>query len=302
MKILITGAGGFIGRNLVDKFGTREDIQVMGTTHKKVQLGIPSCVLDVLDEESIQRIFQRDRFDVVIHLAALTAHDQIVDNKYEALQLNLKGTRNILESFNKYSKGALFIYASTGKVYGNVKTYPINEEMRTSPTNTLGKSKLITERLIDFYAEEGNQYMITRVFNIYGDGQRENFVVPTIVKQLKTGRSLSLGNILDKRDYLHIDDLVNAILCCIDNHANFSKFDIVNIGSGIPVSVEDIVHCFEAELGYSIDINVEKKKMRYDEMSVEYCSNKKLMNLTGWNQSIPLQEGIHRVCIENELI
>jgi Nucleoside-diphosphate-sugar epimerases len=303
MKVLITGINGFIGRALSEKLTTFSNIEVFGLSKSENENSkITFFKTDVLNNEKVNAIFQENSFDVVCHLAALTAHSDIVDNKYKSLDINLNGTRNLLEAFNKYCVNATFIYTSTGKVYGKTNEMPITEKAIANPTNILGKSKYIAERMIDFYAVPYNKYIITRIFNVFGGSQKKNFIVPTIIDQIKTAGKLTLGNIDDKRDYLYIDDVIDALTGCILKKENFEAFNYVNIGSGIPLSVRDIIREFENVLGKSIYVEQDKGRMRFDETPVEFCDNTKLHSTVGWMPKYTLHNAIEKICAEAGLI
>ena len=166
----------------------------------------------------------------------------------------------------------------------------------TNPQNILGKSKRITEQVIDFYAIPENKYLICRIFNIYGEKQKRNFVVPTIIEQL-TQTYIQLGNIEDKRDYLYIDDLSLAIQACLKSALYFNNVDYVNIGLGEPISVFDIVKTIEKILNKKLRIQINKALFRTDETPVEFCCNKKLRDLTGWQPRYSLLEGLKKTLI-----
>ncbi len=227
MKILITGASGFIGRSIIKNWVDNPDFSIFSLSRDDefCPNGVTTLVGDVLDMASLEAVFSLHEFDIVIHLAAITAHKDIVDNKYSTLATNLQGTMNVLDCFNRYCKNAQFIYTSTGKVYGNTNEMPISEKAQVNPTNILGKSKYIAERLVDFYAIPENKYLICRIFNIFGENQKKSFVIPTILEQIKEGHDLVLGNLEDKRDYLYVDDLVSGIQSCIYHKDDFANVD-----------------------------------------------------------------------------
>lgn len=300
MKVLLTGANGFIGSNLIKKLKSAPNMEIYTISRKDQELdpAITSYCCDILDRDQIFHIFEKHSFDVVIHLAALTAHEEIINNKYLSLGTNLKGTENVVSAFNRFCRNAVFLYSSSGKVYGRTNEMPITEEAMERPTTILGKGKYITERLLDFYADiESNKYVVMRIFNIYGGDQKENFIVPTLLKQLSQGPRLELGNIYDKRDYLYIDDLVSAIEGLIINRQKLSGFEVINIGSGIPVSVEEIIEELKIILELPrIDITISQQRKRYDETEVEYCSIKKIHELTGWERRFDLRTGLIETC------
>lgn len=306
MKLLITGAGGFIGRNLIRRLKNVSDIDIYTISRKNILIEpfVTNYCCDILDKQAVYKIFENQTFDVVIHLAALTAHEDIINNKNLTLCTNLRGTENIISAFNRFCLNATFYYASSGKVYGRTDEMPITENAVERPTTILGKGKYITERIIEFYADvESNKYVVMRIFNVYGGGQKENFIVPTLLKQLSRGNRLELGNIYDKRDYLYIEDVISAILALIRNQRKLSGFEIVNIGSGIPVSVEDIIVELKKILNRTeIKIDISERRMRSDETELEYCSTKKLHELTGWEKGFDLYAGLMETCRKQGLL
>ncbi|MDE5803262.1 MAG: NAD(P)-dependent oxidoreductase [Lachnospiraceae bacterium] len=306
MKVLLTGANGFIGSNLIRKLECEPDMEIHTIARKPfgTDAAVVNHCCDILDRQGVFEIFEKQSFDVVIHLAALTAHEEIINNKNLALGINLQGTENVVSAFNQFCTNAVFFYSSSGKVYGRTNEMPITEKAIERPTTILGKGKYITERILDFYADvESNKYVVMRIFNVYGGDQKENFIVPTLLKQLSEGSSLELGNIYDKRDYLYIDDLVAAIESLIYNRQKLSSFEIVNVGSGVPVSVEDMIEELKFILKRpEVTVTISPQRMRYDETAVEYCSTKKIHELTGWERKFDLRAGLTETCRKRGMI
>lgn len=295
MKILITGAGGFIGKRLAKRLSEIPGMEIYGLSREGTNLfpGVVPVRCDILDADGVERTFQNCRFDRVIHLAAITEHKEVVDRKLKTLEINLQGTMNLLNSFNRHCTGSQFLYASTGKVYGETDEMPISERALVNPTTVLGKAKRITENIVDFYAVPANRYLICRIFNIYGEFQKRNFVVPTILDQLDSP-AIRLGNLHDKRDYLYIDDLIAAFLACIRSPFKFENVDYVNIGSGTAVSVADILKEMETLLGRKLQTETDVSRFRTDETSVEICDHGRLTERTGWEPEFTLREGMER--------
>lgn len=292
MRILITGAGGFIGKKLIGMLQKDPNTEIFALSIENIDIpGVTYYQCDILDSASVERVFSQNQFDCVVHLAAITAHSEIVGNRMKTFEINLKGTINLLNSFNKHCHGGQFIYSSTGKVYGKTNEMPISEKALVNPTNILGKTKRITEEVIEFYAQPDNKYLIFRIFNIYGEGQRSNFVVPTILAQLDK-EAIELGSLKDLRDYLYVGDLMDAFMACITLPEKFANVDHVNIGSGEPACVADILREIERVTGRMLKVKVNQEKFRKDETPVEFCDHSKLTELTGWVPKHSLAEGI----------
>lgn len=294
MRVLITGAGGFIGRRLIHALQSDHQADITALARHPLEMeGVRSCLCDVLDADAVEDAFRERAFDYVVHLAAVTAHSEIVDNRQATFEINLRGTMNLLNSFNRHCRGAQFIYASTGKVYGRTNEMPISESAAVNPTNILGKSKRITEEVIDFCAVPENRYLICRIFNIYGENQKRNFVVPTIIDQLDRD-AVQLGALKDLRDYLYVDDLISALTACMSHGDAFAPVDHVNIGSGEPACVADILREMEKLLGRKINVEVKQARLRRDETPVEFCDHGKLTALTGWEPAYTLESGLEK--------
>lgn len=302
MNILVTGASGFIGRKLLHELAKRESVKLFALSRRSFcEESIEMLQGDLLDESFVQDCFFKHNFDVVMHLAAITEHYKIVDEKAKTLELTLRGTFNLLNAFNENCKGGMFVFASTGKVYGNTNEMPISEKALVNPSNILGKIKRMGEEVIDLCSVHDNRYLICRIFNIYGEWQKRSFVVPTIIDQITSGE-LKLGNMKDKRDYLYIDDLVEALIACMDNASGFDQVDYVNIGSGVPADVGDIVKSISELTGKKLPVRVDAEKIRKDETSIEYCNNGKIQGITNWKPKYSLKEGLRKTLIEEGVL
>ena len=299
MKILITGINGFLGTHLAYELIKRK--------HAVVGIGrSPVCDVDgisgyvkgsVLDKKIIKKAFKG--INAVVHLAALTAHSDIVKDKYRTLEINFHGTKNILDIFSVTPAAKKFIYSSTIKVYGDIRYLPLDEKHPACPVNILGKSKYLTERLIDFYAAKGKECVILRISNIFGEGQKRNFLIPTILTQLKNTKKIkntkeiTLGDINAKRDYVYIKDVVNAFVLAVEKRVPDS-FEVLNVCSGIPRSAKDIVSKIIRMVDYKIKIKVNKNLLRENEMNKEYAEFKKAKNLLGWKPENDLYDWLRK--------
>jgi UDP-glucose 4-epimerase len=295
-KLLVTGSEGFIGKHLVTKLLSEGYVvygislpPTAGIKHPNYHY---TC-LDILNREKLSRYFENLMFDAVIHLAALTTHEELTKDKERTLRINLEGTLNLLEEFKK-TKSIKFIFASTGKVYGRIQALPLSEDHPTNPINILGKTKLVAEKLIDFFSyDPTQQFIVLRMFNVYGPGQRSYFLIPTILSQLQDGNDIiTLGNIHDKRDYIFIEDVVEAVITVLRKKLP-EGLSIFNVGSGEPYSALDIVRIMEETLGKEVKINIDKSRFRKDEFPEEYADIRKLLSL-GWSPRYDLKAGLEK--------
>ena len=302
MRVFITGVTGFIGKKLAEHL-VHAGIEVIGLSKHNLKSPLPYEVVvgDVLDTRIIEPIV--NTVDCVVHLAAITTHNEIVNNRSRADEVNLLGTKNVLDSFNKSKRAIIFIYASTGKVYGRIQELPITEHHPTNPLNILGESKLETEQLIHNNCTSEKSYIILRIFNVYGEGQKENFLIPTIINQFKKRqKKIILGNVKVQRDYLYIDDVLSLIIRIINTESISTGLQKYNVCSGKPVSPQQIVGEIEKILGEKVEIETDKNRFRFDEEEIEYGSYKKTKDRFKWEPQVVLNEGLKKVLLENELL
>lgn len=295
MKILVTGINGFIGRHLASSLIAKGHYVVGLGRQRECQVpGVFAYFCgDVLDKRILEDAVEDA--DAVVHLAALTAHKDIVNNKFAALETNFMSTKNALDVFLKSASCKKFIYSSSGKVYGDIKALPITEDHPTAPLNILGKSKLITEKLIDYYSDPKvpKSYIVLRIFNVYGPEQKDNFLVPTILSQARKSSVIDLGDIKAKRDYTYVDDVVDAFIMAIEKGTSCG-LSVYNICSGRPASAEEIVSIVSKIKGSSIKINANPAMIRRDERDEEYGSYRKAKKELGWEPKVGLETGLEK--------
>lgn len=222
-KILVTGATGFVGRNLVPVLEKLE--------HELILVNSKSG--DIVDN-----LFwaSQPAADVVIHLAASTYVPDSWNAPVDFMKTNFLGTLCALDYCKNHNAKLVFL---SSYLYGNPNSLPIKETATLSATNPYALSKKMAEEACAFYAEKYNvSVIILRPFNIYGPGQGDNFLIPTIIRQLFKSNMVQVKDLQPKRDYIYINDLVNAIILTLTANV---KFGIYNIGSGISYSVMDII-------------------------------------------------------------
>ena len=239
MKVLITGSEGFIGFHFI-KFFLKKKINVcgIGLNKKRSKINYKYYRLNLKNLKKKDFKFFK-KINVILHCAGITSHEEIVNNK-NFIKQSLLIAKNILNLFFKI-KANRFIFLSSGKVYGDMKSKKININSPKIPRNKLGKSKLEIENLIQkrFKEEKNKKFSIFRIFQVYGKNQKK-MLIPEILKQIsdikKDGKNeLRLGDLSVKRDFIYIDDAVKIIGDSILDKENM-KNQIKNIASGYSLS------------------------------------------------------------------
>ena len=289
---LIIGGGGFIGRRLTSHLA-QEGVRVTATTRRDESLpGAARTVrADITDTRLMEGLLADEAFDTVYYLAAVTEHHRLANAPLDCLDAYVGATVTISKAFVR-SQSRRLVYASTGKVYGPVAARPIREDDPVIPSNILGRIKVLAEAILMFASRVSpdKQIVIARIFNIYGPGQKDTFILPTILNQLRVGPTVALGNLDDGRDYVYIDDLIDA-LEILGDRAGPAALEIFNIGTGRPSSVRDMLREIEQLTSRPIQIQQRTDKMRTDEHSSECGDFSKLAEL-GWQPRHTLSAGI----------
>jgi nucleoside-diphosphate-sugar epimerase len=278
-NILVTGATGFIGKHLVIRlqrdgynvYQFPDDLDI--TKHK-------------LNFEGIDHVF---------HLAAKTFVPLSWTQTFDFYNVNVMGTLNVLEFCRQKSCSMTFM---SSYVYGNPERIPIDESHPLKPNTPYNHGKILAEELCRFYVDQFHlQITVLRPFNIYGPYQEEPFLVPILINQLldQSKQIIEVMDLKPKRDFLYIDDLIDAMMLTIEN----DKFSIYNIGGGHSVSVEEIIitllnisglkknyrsKCINREgeiMDIVADISMIEKELRWKPVvSLEYGLKKTIMNMS----------------------
>lgn len=243
-KILVTGSSGFIGKHLV--------AALINAEHEIIEANSRSG--DIAEESTWKKF---PKADVVIHLAGKTFVPASWNDPASFINCNLMGTVAALNYCKEHDSRLIFI---SSYLYGNPLVLPISETAPLNPTNPYALSKKLAEDVCRFYSDSlGINITILRPFNVYGPAQDENFLVPSIIRQVSSGKAIDVKDLEPKRDYIFIDDLVDALLKAV-SHA--SKFDIFNIGSGKSHSVQELIDVIQNIYGTELPVHsgVERRK------------------------------------------
>ena len=281
-RILVTGSSGFVGKNLVEEL-KRQDADVLTLTDHDGRR------IDIRDQQRVMRIINKIRnIDIVYHLAAITSVPFSFENPGETYEVNVLGTLNILE-LCRLCNAEKIVFASS-YAYGQPQYMPIDEEHPLQPTNPYARSKILGEELCRAYNTDfGVKCIILRPFNIYGVGQRKEFLIPSIIAQLRYGK-IELKDPEPKRDFIYISDIIDAYIKAGEFNGDF---DVFNIGYGKSYSVEEIVDRIVCLYGKNVKVGYSGERRKHEVMDT-VADIRKAKELMGWVPTVPLSEGLQR--------
>lgn len=278
LRILVTGATGFIGRRLV---------QMLRHSGHQV-LGLASADGDIADTATFAK-FRQMPLDYVFHLAGRTFVPDAWREPVEFHRVNMLGTLNVLELCR--SKGVPLTFISS-YLYGVPDSLPMPETHRIDPNNPYALSKLMAESASDFYAHYYDvPVTVIRPFNIYGIGQKAHFLIPEIIAQVKAGEPIHVKDLKPRRDYLYLDDLVDGLLRTLQNATGYRVY---NFGFGSSLSVRQIIDAIQTVAGTSLDV-VDDGQPRRNEIPDVYADISKARRELAWSPKYSFEDGIREI-------
>lgn len=282
-KILVTGYSGFIGRKLIKKLAKK--YKIVGVSN--VKNSIPYVIKIRKDIRKLSPNDLPKDISYIIHLAAISDVSYCQQNPSECFDVNVRGTQNLLEISRKI--GSKFLFVSTSHVYGKPSKLPINEKHQKNPTSIYAASKLAGEIISESYAKNyGMDVSILRFFSVYGPNSPPHVVISKIINQLQTSNKITLGNLYPKRDFVFVEDVVNAIELVIKKS---SSYEIFNVGSGKSFSIKEISNMLQKIAGRNIAVNSTPSLKRKQEIRNVIADISKIRKL-GWKPQIPLKDGL----------
>jgi GDP-4-dehydro-6-deoxy-D-mannose reductase len=276
VKVLLTGANGFLGKALCNKLEGKYDLILLDRS--KGDITNPSIFTNI------------ENVDHVFHLAARTFVPDSWNETPEFLQSNLIGTTNVLE-FCKRSKASLTFVSSY--VYGKPENLPILENARIKPNNPYALSKFLCEQVCEFYSDYHNiDICVIRPFNIFGPGQSVQFLIPKIINLIKSRQAIELFDLSPKRDYIFIDDVVDALAKTLE--LRLPGYNVFNIGSGKSLSVKEVVDCIQTISGTTLEV-ISKEKYRKEELDNVFADISNSLLKLNWMPQTEFHAGIKKI-------
>ena len=271
--ILITGSNGFLGNSLNRRLLKNNEYNVK--------------LFDINDGNIINHDFSDYGVKHIFHFAAMTFVPKSWENPYEYYNVNFIGTLNMLEYCRKHNASMTFL---STYMYGIPRYLPIDEKHPRQAHSVYNHTKLLAEDACEFYSKHFNiSVTVFRLFNVYGIGQRQDFLIPSIIHQALNSDTIEVMDTKPKRDFVYIDDVIDALCLSFGQEG----YHVYNVGSGISFSVLDVINNVCSTLGTDKKI-IDKKQTRTNEIMDIVADITKIKTELGWEPKTKFEDGIQK--------
>lgn len=306
MKILVTGADGFIGSHLTEALvRSGYDVRAFVLYNSFNSWGwLDRCAADVKGNFEVFSGDIRDPNGVraamkgceaVLHLAALIAIPYSYHSPDTYIDTNVKGTLNVVQAARDLDLKRV-IHTSTSEVYGTARFVPITEDHPLQGQSPYSASKIGADQIaLSFHRSFATPVTVVRPFNTYGPRQSARAVIPTIITQIASGaRSIRLGALHPTRDFNYVADTVAGFIAAL--RSNSGVGEVINLGSDYEISIGDTAALIAEVMGADVTIETEEQRLRPDASEVErlWASNARARALLDWSPSYAGLEGLKR--------
>lgn len=276
MRILVTGADGLIGRPLVTKLKLLNHRVITNDLHGDVDF---KCDFSYVDVDC----------DLVIHLAAIVGVDTTRLDPDKVLKINYTNTKKFIDKY----KDKLFVFSSSSEVYGNSRDLPFSEDAPPTPVSLYGSLKVVIE---NYLRQNQVNSRIVRFFNVYGPGQREEFVISGFVQKAIEHKPLDIfGSGEQIRCFTYVDDAVEGLIKMLDYK---SCYEIFNIGNSKPTTINElaktILELYPCEIEY-LDYDSPQVRGKFLEIQKRVPDVSKAKRLLDWEATTTLRQGLLQV-------
>lgn len=286
-RVLIFGAGGFVGSYLCKEF-LNNGYKVSGTD-KGEGSALPSEVdfyrTDLMQANEVEKLIGQIQPDIIVNLAAISSVGASWNMPQTTMAINVIGALNIMEAARKSEQKPRILFVGSSEEYV-ISENPLDENTQLNANNPYGISKVTQEQFAKLYREQyGLKIYCVRPFNHTGIGQRDSFVLPSFCKQVaeidKNGKDgkIQVGNLKVKRDFSHVKDVVRAYRMIVESD-NCNQ--IYNVGSGNAYSLEDMLTYIIGLSNQHIEIEVDQNRIRPTDQPVICCDRSLIGKELGW--------------------
>lgn len=302
-RVLVTGAGGFIGSQLVEslvlgganvrafvRYNSRGDSGLLRQLPIDVVRELDVVAGDLRDTAAVDRAV-RD-IDLVFHLGAIISIPYSYKHPMETAETNFMGTLNVLLACLSHNVERL-IHTSTSEVYGTAQFTPMDENHPLQGQSPYSASKIGADKLVESFYRSYNLPAVTvRPFNTYGPRQSARAVIPTIITQTLTAERIYLGNLDTRRDFTYVRDTVNGFICAAEAEDVLGQE--LNLGTGTDISIGELARQIIRLVGRPVEIVTESERMRPEKSEVMrlLSDNGLARRVLDWEPTYSLEEGL----------
>lgn len=303
VKVLVTGAGGFIASHLVERmvregaqvrafvrYNSRNDSGVLKWISPEAFAQLEIVQGDLRDNEAVRSAVRN--MDTVFHLGALIAIPYSYVNPREVIDVNVMGTLNVLMAARDLGTRRV-VHTSTSEVYGTAQYVPIDEKHPLQGQSPYSASKISADRIAEsFYRSFDVPVVTLRPFNTFGPRQSMRAVIPTIIVQALTRDEIKLGSLEPSRDFTFVEDTVSGFLKIAEAEGVLG--DEVNLGNDNTIRIGDLANKIFDIVGKTPKIVTDPQRIRPGKSEVMklWASNEKAKRMIGWEPQISLDQGL----------
>ena len=306
MRVLITGAGGFVGNHLAAHLGQAQpDAQLFGTTLFESEAVHPAIgdnrLIDLKDQAQTRDLLADCRPDAVYHLAAQAFVPRSFEAPWETLENNILSQLNIIKACIDLNLRPRILIVSSAEIYGEVSAdqLPLDEDSAIQPTNPYSVSKVAQDMLgLQYHLSHDLPIMRARPFNHIGPGQNSRFVAPAFAMQIASIEEgqreavINVGNLMAKRDFTDVRDIVRAYRLIVEKGQPGQAY---NVASGLAHSIEQLLDLLLGLSELEIEIRVDPARLRPVDVPEIRGDSGKLRRDTGWRPSLSFEETLQDV-------
>ncbi len=304
-RVLVTGAGGFIGSHLVEhlvdagasvrafvRYNSRNDYGWLETIDSEVLSRIELFRGDLVNPEAVGKAVSG--CDVVFHLGALIPIPYSYVHPREYVEANVVATLNVLEACRSHGTRRI-VQTSTSEVYGTAQKVPIDEDHPLGAQSPYAATKIGADQLaLSFQHSFGTPVVLARPFNTYGPRQSARAVISTVIAQALSGGPVRLGSLHPTRDFTYVTDTAAGLAACGSTEG--IEGETINLGSGEEISIGDLADRICKLLGVDSPLEADSTRVRPEASDVErlLADATKAGRLLGWEPTVSLSEGLER--------
>ncbi|MBW0003932.1 MAG: GDP-mannose 4,6-dehydratase, partial [Hyphomicrobiales bacterium] len=298
-RILLTGAGGFVGAWVLRRLesGQTPDLEIFAGAHGNAvrSRGANAVRLEITDRSQVDEVVRSVMPSAVIHLAAVSAVREANEAPRRAWQVNLDGTMNLAESLLTHVPQARFLFASTSEVYGGTahrRGGSLDETAPLDPLNAYAASKAAADLMVGQMARDGLNAIRVRPFNHTGPGQTERFVIPAFAAQIariEAGAQepvMRVGNLDGRRDFLDVRDVADAYLKLALSPLNVQPGLVLNLASGTGRRIGDVLDELISLSRVKIRVETDPSRLRTNETPFAAPDTTRIRNILAWKPQI----------------